>query len=112
VRRISYADREKAMQVTVFVERLDEQTYRAETTQPVALVTEGRTRDEAIERLRVLAQQRLTAGEMVRLDIPDVAVPHPWVPFAGIWKDHPDLDAVLEHIAAERRQQDAAESEA
>jgi hypothetical protein len=35
------------MQVTVFVERLDEQTYRAETAQPAVLVTEGRTRDEA-----------------------------------------------------------------
>lgn len=69
-------------------------------------------RDEAIERLRVLVQQRLTAEEMVRLDIPVVAVPHPWVPFAGIWRDHPDLDAVLGHIAAARRRLDAAESEA
>jgi predicted RNase H-like HicB family nuclease len=100
------------MQVTVFVEQLDEQTYRAETTQPITLVTEGRTRDEAIEQLRVLAQQRLTAGEMVCLEIPAVALPHPWVPFAGIWKDHPDLDAVLEHIAEARRHLDAAESEA
>lgn len=100
------------MQVTVFVEQLDEQTYRAETAQPIALVTEGRTRDEAIERLQVLAQQRLTAGELVRLEIPEAAVPHPWVLFAGIWKDHPDLDAVLEHIAAARRQLDAAEPEA
>ena len=100
------------MQVTVFVEQLDEQTYRAETAQPIALVTEGRTRDEAIERLRVLARQRLTAGEMVRLEIPEVVTPHPWVPFAGIWKDHPDLDTVLEHIAAARRRLDAAESEA
>ena len=100
------------MQVTVLVERLDEQTYRAETTQPIALVTEGRTRDEAIERLRVLAQQRLTEGEMVCVEIPAVAIPHPWVPFAGIWKDHPDLDAVLEHIAEARRHLDAAESEA
>jgi hypothetical protein len=100
------------MQVTVFVEQLDEQTYRAATTQPITLVTEGRTRDEAIERLRVLAQQRLTAGEMVCLEIPEVAVPHPWVPFAGIWKDHPDLDAVLEHVAEARRHLDAAESEA
>lgn len=100
------------MQVTVFVEQLDEQTYRAETAQPIALVTEGRTRDEAIEHLRVLAQRRLTAGEMVRLDLPEVAVPHPWVPFAGIWKDHPELDMVLEHIAAERRKRDATESEA
>jgi hypothetical protein len=99
------------MQVTVFVEQLDEQTYRAETAQPIALVTEGRTRDEAIEQLRVLAQRRLNAGEMVRLDLPDLDVPHPWAPFAGIWKDNPDLDAVLDHIAAERRKRDAAESE-
>jgi hypothetical protein len=100
------------MQVTVFVEQLDKKTYRAETSQPIALIAEGRTRDEAIERLRVLAQQRLTAGEMVCLEIPEVAVPHPWVPFTGIWKDHPDLDAVLEHIAAERHRLDAAEFEA
>jgi hypothetical protein len=100
------------MQVTIFVEQLDEQTYRAETAQPIALVTEGRTRGEAIERLRVLAKQRLTAGEMVQLDIPELTAPHPWGPFAGIWKDHPEFDAVLEHIAAERRKRDAAESEA
>jgi hypothetical protein len=100
------------MEMTVFVERLDEQTYRAETAQPIALVTEGRTRDEAIDRLRVLAQRRLAAGEMVRLDIPELAGPHPWIPFAGIWKDHPDLDTVLEHIAAARRKRDAVESEA
>jgi predicted RNase H-like HicB family nuclease len=100
------------MEVTVFVERLDDQTYRAETAQPIVLVTEGRTRDEAIERLQVLARQRLAAGEMLRLEIPEAAVPHPWVPFAGIWKDHPDLDAVLKHITQERRKRDAAESEA
>jgi predicted RNase H-like HicB family nuclease len=98
--------REEAMEVTVFVEQLDEQTYRAETAQPITLVTEGRTRDEAIERLRALAQQRLTAGEMVCLEIPEAAVPHPWVPFAGIWKDHPDIDAVSEHMAEERRRRD------
>src|SRR5215471_17729729 len=86
--------------------------FAAATAQPITLSTEGSTCDEALERLRALAQQRLTAGEMVCLDIPEVSVPHPWVPFAGIWKDHPDLDAVLEHIAAARRQLDAAELEA
>jgi hypothetical protein len=100
------------MHVTIFVEQLDEQTYRAETAQPIALVTEGRTRNEAIERLQVLTQQRLAAGEMVRLEIPEVDVPRPWVPFAGLWEGHPEFDAVLEHIAAERRKRDAAESEA
>jgi hypothetical protein len=100
------------MQVIVFVARLDGQTFRAETAHPIALVAEGRTRDEALERLQVLARKRLTAGGMVRLEIPEVAVTHPWMPFAGIWKDHPDFDAVLEHIAAERRRLDTAESEA
>jgi hypothetical protein len=99
------------MEVTVFVERLDDETYRAETAQPIALATEGRTRDEAIERLQVLARQRLSAGEMVRLEIPEVPTPHSWVAFAGIWKDHPDFDAVLRHIAEERRRSDAAEHE-
>jgi hypothetical protein len=82
------------------------------TNRPIALVTEGRTRDEAIERLRVWAQQRLTADEMVRLDSPEVALPHPWVPLAEIRKDYPEFDEVLEHIAAEGRKRDAAESEA
>jgi hypothetical protein len=103
---------EKIMDLTVFIEQLDEQTYRAETSQPITLITEGRTREEAVERLRVLAIQRLTAGEVVCLEIPEVGAPHPWIPFAGIWKDHPDLDAVLEHIAAKRRQLDAMDSKA
>lgn len=109
-RSASHIYMEEVMELTVFVEQLDEATYRAETAQPIALAAEGRTRDEAIERLCLLVQQRLTTGAMVRLDIPEVEVPHPWVPFAGIWKDHPDLDAVLEHMAAERRRLDAAES--
>ena len=99
-----------AMEVTVFVERLGDETYRAETAQPIILATEGRTRDEAIERLQVLARQRLTAGEVVRLEIPEVPTPHPWIAFAGIWKDHPDFDAVLRHIATESRRLDTAES--
>jgi hypothetical protein len=98
------------MEVTVFVERLGDETYRAETAQPIILATEGRTRDEAIERLQVLARQRLTAGEVVRLEIPEVPTPHPWIAFAGIWKDHPDYDAMLRHIATETRRLDTAES--
>ena len=41
-----YGDTEESMQVTAFVEQLDEQTFRAETAQPIALATEGRTRDD------------------------------------------------------------------
>jgi predicted RNase H-like HicB family nuclease len=100
------------MQLTVLVERINDHTYRAETAQPVSLAAEGRTREEALERLRILAQQRLTAGEMVHLELSDVTASHPWVPYAGIWRDHPDIEALLDNITEYRRQLDEAESEA
>jgi hypothetical protein len=46
---------------------MNERTYRAKTSQPVSLMTEGHTRDEAIENLQELAQQRLAAREMIQL---------------------------------------------
>ena len=36
---------------------------------------------------------------------------HPWVPFAGIWKDHPEIDAWADTIAEHRAQLDKAASE-
>jgi hypothetical protein len=100
------------MQLTVLVEQIDQQTYRAETAQPVLMTTEGRTRDEALERLLKLAQQRLATGEIVHLELSDVAAAHPWLPYAGIWKDHLEADTLLDNIAEYRRQLDEAESEA
>lgn len=65
------------MQLTVLVERIDEQRYRAETAQPVSLTTEGRTREEAVARLCELAQQRLAAREMIQLELPETPTPQP-----------------------------------
>lgn len=100
------------MQVAVLVERIGEQKYRAETAQPVSLSAEGGTREEAVDRLLELAQKRLATGEILHLELAEGAVSHPWVPYAGIWKDHPDFEAFLGNIADERRQLDQAESEA
>ncbi len=100
------------MELTVLVERIDEQTYRAQTAQPVSLSIEGRTHAEAVERLRELARQRLAGARIVHVDVPAAsAEPHPWTRFAGIWKDHPEFDAFLENIADHRRQQDDSEPE-
>lgn len=104
-------DEDVTMQLAVLVEHIDEQKYRAETGQPVSLIAEGRTREEAVGRLLELAQQRLSAGEIVHLELSDVADPHPWTPYAGVWKDHPDFDAFLDNIANDRRQLDQAEPE-
>lgn len=99
------------MQLTIWVERTDEQMYRAETAQPVSLATQGRTREEAVERLCELARQRLSTGEVILIDLPAETAPHPWVPFAGIWKDHPEIDTWVDTIAEHRAQLDKAESE-
>ena len=94
------------MNLTVFVEQIDPRKFRAETTQPVALSTEGSSREEAIERMRDLAQQRLAAGEMVQIEVPGLAESSPWSRFAGIWRDHPDMDEYRESIAEYREQVD------
>ncbi len=36
---------------------------------------------------------------------------HPWMPFAGIWNDHPEIDAWVDNVAEHRAQLDKAESE-
>ena len=99
------------MQLTVWVERIDEQMYRAETAQSVSLATQGRTREEAVERLCELAKQRLSTGEVTQIDLPAGTAAHPWMPFAGSWKDHPEIDAWVDTIAEQRVQLDKAESE-
>ena len=91
------------VKVTVLLEKLDAQKYRASTSQPIWLEAEAGSREEAVERLRDLAKKRLTNGELVDIYLPEVREPNPWVSFAGVWKDHPDFDAFLENIAEYRR---------
>lgn len=52
------------MEVTVLVERLDEHKYRASTGYPVPMETEEGSREDAVERLREQAVQRLKASEL------------------------------------------------
>lgn len=100
------------MQLTIWVERIDEQTYRAEIAQPVSLAAQGCTREEAVERLCELAKQRLSTGDVIQLDLSVETATHSWAPFAGIWKDHPEFDAWRNTLAEQRRQLDKTESEA
>ena len=65
--------------------------------------SEGCSRDEAVERLRDQAAQRLNGGELVQVSIPGAPESNPWRTYAGIWKDHTDFDAVIENITEYRR---------
>ena len=98
------------MNATVFVEKVGKKKYRATTSQPIPLETEGTSQDQALERLYELAKKRLAAGQLVQMKLPGTPCINPWQAYAGIWKDHPDFDAFVENIAEYRRSVDRSGS--
>jgi len=71
------------MQIPVLVESVAGNGYRARGGEPLALSAEGATRHEALEKLRELIRQRLSAGaEIVPLELP--VKDNPWLQMAGM----------------------------
>jgi hypothetical protein len=91
------------VKTAVLIEKLGKKKYRASTAQPIALESEGRSRDEAVERLCELARERLAAAEWQQVSLPGPPQANPWIAYAGIWKDHPDFADFLKNIAEHRR---------
>jgi len=72
------------------------------------MIAEGATRDEALHQLRKLIEGKVSAGaEIVTLDVP--VAEHPWLPFAGMFRDDPLVEEWKETMAELRRQDDEAE---
>ena len=79
------------MQIPVLVERVKGNGYRARGTEPFAVSAKGATREEALAKLRAKIQARLKKGtEIVGLEIGPQ--PHPWMEFAGMFKDDPWIE--------------------
>jgi hypothetical protein len=95
-------EKENVVKATVLVEKLSAKRYRASTSQPIPLESEGRSRDEAVTRLCALARKRLAAGEWQQVSLPGPPQSNPWIAYAGIWKDHPELDDFVKNIAEYR----------
>ena len=72
-------------------------------------VATGRTRTEALTRLQEDLRRRLESVEVVSLEMDAPKPPHPMLRFAGVFKDDPLFDEVMEEIAAYRREVDADE---
>ncbi len=65
------------------------------------------TREEALRRLRATLLERLSEVEVVPVEIELPQSAHPWMKFAGMYRDDPMFDEVQEEIAAYRRELDA-----
>ena len=109
------------MQISVLVEPVKGNGFRAQGAEPFGFSADGATREEAIAKVRQLCQARLSGGaEVVTVELGSPPhprplspgeergemPPHPWLPFAGRFKDDPDFQEVVEIIAENRRKMD------
>ncbi len=96
------------MQFPVTIEPVANNGYRACCAAPVNLSADGATREEAIRNLEGQLRQRVQAGlEVATVDIPVRPADNPWVKYAGMFKDNPDFEEVVEIMAENRRRMDA-----
>lgn len=93
--------------LTVLLERKDERQYRAIVLGLPDCKAEGNTREEALTKISTIASDRLEKAELISLDIKPPKPEHPWMKFAGMFKDDPQFDEMLEDIQALRRERDA-----
>ena len=98
--------RAATVEILVLIEPMAGNGFRATGGQPLPVVTEGPTREEALSKLREELQSRLRNGtELVPLEV--TPQPHPLAEFAGMFKDDPYFEEVLEIMATNRRKTDA-----
>ncbi|MGI2906395.1 type II toxin-antitoxin system HicB family antitoxin [Tolypothrix sp. VBCCA 56010] len=67
----------------------------------------GATKEEALTSLYERLTERLAKAEIVSMKIEPPKAEHPWMKFAGMYKDNPLFDEVQAYIEAERRKLDA-----
>ena len=96
------------MQITVLIEPVASNGFRARAGEPFGLTAEGATREEAIQKLRELMAKRIAAGaEVSQLEFGPA--PHPWARFAGTWAEGDPVIAEWEkEVEAYRREVDEA----
>ena|SRR6516225_2175587 len=90
------------MNIQVLLEPVANNGYRARIGEPLALVAEGATREEAAAKLKVHMQDRLSKGaELISIDVSPSQ--HPLAEFAGMFRDDPYFDDVVRIMEENRR---------
>ena len=69
----------------------------------------GATKEEALTSLYERLTERLTKAEIVTIKIEPPKAEHPWMKFAGIFKDDLDFQEIMNQIQAERNSDDESE---
>lgn len=94
------------MPIQVLVEPIAKNGFRATSGAPLAVSVEAPTREKALAKLKKQLQARLKKGaELVPVELTPQA--HPWVEFAGMFKDDPWIDDWKQSVDEYRRAKDA-----
>jgi hypothetical protein len=93
------------MKIPVWIEPVSGNGYRAKGGEPFPEVGEGATPDQALEQLKNGLQRRLAGGALlVELDL--TAAEHPWLPFAGMFREQDPVIQEWLTIMKQRREED------
>lgn len=95
------------MDIAVVVEKVAENGYQATSSVPTHMVAQGRTRQEALDRLCDQLRGRLSHAEVVTLSVPLRGEEHPWKAIAGSWRKSPDRADIERNLQEYRQQVDA-----
>ncbi len=70
------------MQITVLIESVAENGFRARTGEPLGVTAEGATREEALQKLREQVARKIAGGaELASVEVGPFS--HPWDRFVG-----------------------------
>jgi predicted RNase H-like HicB family nuclease len=102
------------MQFQIFIQNPAENRFTASVLgMPETWVVEGATKAEALDRAKVMLEERLAKGEFVTIDVPSRRdkSPHAALLDQSLSKDDPTFDDFLERMAEIRQRADRQETE-
>ena len=99
------------LKVTLLLETLSSGQVSASVFEFPHCRVEAATREEAITQLQTTFLERLKHIETVSWEVPIQASEPTWMQFAGVFKDDPDFQEIMDEIRAERTSDDDSEIE-
>lgn len=97
------------LKVTLLVETLPSGHVAASVFELPDCRVEASTRSEAITQIKAAFLDRLKHIETISWDVPIKTSEPAWMKFAGIFKDDPDFQEIMNQIQAERNSDDESE---
>lgn len=86
------------MTYPILLESKKQGGYRATVLGWPDCTAQGATRQEALSRIRQVLSDRLSRAKIIPLEIEPSQPEHPWLKFAGMFKDNPVFDEVVAEI--------------